>query len=449
MWTAAGERISRAGKFSERRSRQRSRALSQARHGQLALPQCRRRRISRLSAQPACRWAAGPGRAMPGTSITTAFPISTSPMAWSPAPRATISTASSGGRWSPIRPPDAKPSPDYEQGWTAINELIRSDGTWSGYERNVFYANNRDGTFSDVSGAIGLDFVEDGRSFALADFDHDGRQEVFLKNRNAPAVARPEERNERPSAVDCLPPSRREEQSRCDRRRGHDRNRRGTPDPHAASRLGISLPAQQRDLLRTRRGERPCACAPFVGPAASCRHFPISRSITASGWKKASHRQEWSRSRPRRRGRSTTRHRTAGSRTFAHDRRNLADRTNRCSRLLSPRPGRPYSYSLRSARQTVHSYISGRPPLRTATQDLKLLNQLHNSSSDFQFLALNLDAPAAPDKTRVSRPRSQPLFPHPSRHRRRGRPLQHPLPPALRPSPRPHSPHVIPHRRPR
>ena len=78
-------------------------------------------------------------------------------------------------------PDDAKPSHDYEQGWSAINELIRSDGTWSGFERNVFYANNRDGTFSDISGAVGLDFVEDGRAFALADFDQDGRQEIFLK----------------------------------------------------------------------------------------------------------------------------------------------------------------------------------------------------------------------------------------------------------------------------
>jgi Flp pilus assembly protein TadD len=82
----------------------------------------------------------------------------------------------------------AKPSQDYEQGWSAVNELIRADYTWSGYERNVFYANNRDGTFSDVSAAVDLDFLEDGRSFALADFDHDGRQEVFLKNRNAPQL---------------------------------------------------------------------------------------------------------------------------------------------------------------------------------------------------------------------------------------------------------------------
>ncbi|HTT65557.1 MAG TPA: FG-GAP-like repeat-containing protein [Bryobacteraceae bacterium] len=85
-------------------------------------------------------------------------------------------------------PDDAHSSPDYEQGWNAINELIRADYTWSGFERNVCYANNGDGTFSDVSGAVGLDFIEDGRAFSLADFDHDGRQEVLLKNRNAPQL---------------------------------------------------------------------------------------------------------------------------------------------------------------------------------------------------------------------------------------------------------------------
>lgn len=85
-------------------------------------------------------------------------------------------------------PDDARASKEYEQGWSAINELIRSDVTWSGYERNVCYANNRDGTFSDVSAAVGLDFIEDGRSFALADFDRDGRQEICLKNRNAPQL---------------------------------------------------------------------------------------------------------------------------------------------------------------------------------------------------------------------------------------------------------------------
>jgi len=85
-------------------------------------------------------------------------------------------------------PDEPKPRHDYEQGWGAINELIRADRTWSGYERNVFYANNGDGTFSNISGVVGLDFPEDGRSFAVGDFDLDGRQEVFLKNRNAPQL---------------------------------------------------------------------------------------------------------------------------------------------------------------------------------------------------------------------------------------------------------------------
>ena len=85
-------------------------------------------------------------------------------------------------------PQNSNPSSHYEQGWNAINELIRSDSSWAGPERNVFYANNRDGTFSEVSGAVGVDFPDDSRSFVLADLDHDGRLEVILKNRNAPQL---------------------------------------------------------------------------------------------------------------------------------------------------------------------------------------------------------------------------------------------------------------------
>jgi tetratricopeptide (TPR) repeat protein len=85
-------------------------------------------------------------------------------------------------------PAEPRPNYNYDQGWSAINELIRADGTWSGFERNVFYANNGDGTFSDVSGAVDLDFIEDCRSFALADFDHDGRLELILKTRNSPQL---------------------------------------------------------------------------------------------------------------------------------------------------------------------------------------------------------------------------------------------------------------------
>jgi Flp pilus assembly protein TadD/peroxiredoxin len=85
-------------------------------------------------------------------------------------------------------PSSAAASPAYERGWNAINELIRSDASWNGRERNVFYANNQDGSFSEVSGVLGMDFPDDSRSFALADLDHDGRLELVLKNRNAPQL---------------------------------------------------------------------------------------------------------------------------------------------------------------------------------------------------------------------------------------------------------------------
>ena len=85
-------------------------------------------------------------------------------------------------------PANATPSLTYERGWNAINELVRSDSSWSGRERNVFYVNNHDGTFSECSGTAGLDFPDDSRAFALADLDHDGRLEVILKNRNGPQI---------------------------------------------------------------------------------------------------------------------------------------------------------------------------------------------------------------------------------------------------------------------
>jgi tetratricopeptide (TPR) repeat protein len=85
-------------------------------------------------------------------------------------------------------PNEPRPSHEYEQAWNAINELIRADRTWSGFERNVFYLNRGNGTFSDVSGIVGLDFREDSRTFTLSDFDQDGRLEIVLKNRNSPQL---------------------------------------------------------------------------------------------------------------------------------------------------------------------------------------------------------------------------------------------------------------------
>jgi tetratricopeptide (TPR) repeat protein len=85
-------------------------------------------------------------------------------------------------------PQTAARSGNYENGWIAINRLIREGGTWSGHERKVLYWNHEDGRFSDVSGVSGLDFPEDGRAFASFDFDQDGDLDLVLKNRNSPQL---------------------------------------------------------------------------------------------------------------------------------------------------------------------------------------------------------------------------------------------------------------------
>ncbi len=85
-------------------------------------------------------------------------------------------------------PEDSAPTPAYEHGWNAINELVRADSTWHGYARNVLFANCQNGDFAEASGAVGLDCMEDCRAFALSDIDHDGRVEIILKSRNAPQL---------------------------------------------------------------------------------------------------------------------------------------------------------------------------------------------------------------------------------------------------------------------
>jgi Flp pilus assembly protein TadD/peroxiredoxin len=79
-------------------------------------------------------------------------------------------------------------SKGYEEAWSTINEAIRSDYTWSGRQRNNLYLNNGDGSFVESASILGLDCLEDGRAFSLADIDGDGRLEVIVKNRTAPQL---------------------------------------------------------------------------------------------------------------------------------------------------------------------------------------------------------------------------------------------------------------------
>ncbi|HEY3440737.1 MAG TPA: FG-GAP-like repeat-containing protein [Paludibaculum sp.] len=79
------------------------------------------------------------------------------------------------------------PAPAYENGWNAINQLVRQDFSWAGPEPNVFFA-RRAGRYYDFSGVSGIDMAEDSRAFAFTDIDGDGNLDIVLKSRLGPQV---------------------------------------------------------------------------------------------------------------------------------------------------------------------------------------------------------------------------------------------------------------------
>jgi FimV-like protein len=84
-------------------------------------------------------------------------------------------------------PEKQRAAPDYENGWNALNQLIRQDYSWNGREPNVFYV-RQNGAYLDSSGISGLDFADDTRTFAVTDFDGDGIPDLVLKNRLGPQI---------------------------------------------------------------------------------------------------------------------------------------------------------------------------------------------------------------------------------------------------------------------
>ena len=67
----------------------------------------------------------------------------------------------------------------YDEAWRAINQLL-IHGSIASRQRNVFLRNDGRGGFDDVSGAVGLDLDQDGRSFAVLDVDRDGDPDLVL-----------------------------------------------------------------------------------------------------------------------------------------------------------------------------------------------------------------------------------------------------------------------------
>jgi Flp pilus assembly protein TadD/peroxiredoxin len=76
----------------------------------------------------------------------------------------------------------------YDDAWRAINQFL-IHGSIASHQRNVFFRNDGRGGFDEVSGALGLDLDQDGRSFAALDLDRDGDEDlVLMAARQAPQL---------------------------------------------------------------------------------------------------------------------------------------------------------------------------------------------------------------------------------------------------------------------
>ena len=68
----------------------------------------------------------------------------------------------------------------FEDAWRATNRMLMAEGSQARHERNVLLRNDGRGGFDEVAGTVGLDLDQDGRSFAVLDFDRDGDPDLAL-----------------------------------------------------------------------------------------------------------------------------------------------------------------------------------------------------------------------------------------------------------------------------
>lgn len=89
---------------------------------------------------------------------------------------------------SPNRDDSGEAGNRYAMGWAAVKDLLDRGRSLSGHERNCCFLNTGTSRFADVSAVTGLDFPDDGRGVAVADWDQDGDLDFWISNRTTPAI---------------------------------------------------------------------------------------------------------------------------------------------------------------------------------------------------------------------------------------------------------------------
>ena len=89
---------------------------------------------------------------------------------------------------SPTGDETTAPEQDYLTAWDRLARRIQQGNSFSGRERNCCFLNTRGDKFADVSAALGLNHIDDGRAVATVDWDQDGDLDFWLANRTGPRV---------------------------------------------------------------------------------------------------------------------------------------------------------------------------------------------------------------------------------------------------------------------
>jgi len=74
-----------------------------------------------------------------------------------------------------------------------LGQMISEGRSFSSHERNCVFLNTgaadaAQGRFANISAVSGLDYPDDARAVALVDWDHDGDEDMWISNRNAPRL---------------------------------------------------------------------------------------------------------------------------------------------------------------------------------------------------------------------------------------------------------------------